>query len=134
MALSAIWPHVIGDTLLLECVDTTMHTIVITNDYLQFPNVVTPNGDGINDRWEIVNLLQDRGDGAEGGKPFVLYTMNELWIYNQWGALVYHVRDISRKENFWDPSSCPDGTYYFRFSAKSLFGLIRCNGTIEVVR
>ncbi len=134
VALSAIWPHVIGDTLLLECVDTTMHTIVITNDYLQFPNVVTPNGDGINDRWEIVNLLQDRGDGAEGGKPFVLYTMNELWIYNQWGALVYHVRDISREEDFWDPSPCPDGTYYFRFSAKSLFGLIRCNGTIEVVR
>lgn len=123
VVLTAVWTHVINDTLTLECIDTAMRTVVITNEYLQFPNMVTPNGDGVNDRWEVVNLL-------ECG----LYTMNELWIYNHWGVLVYHVSNISSPEDFWDPTSCPDGTYYFRFSAKNLFGVVRRNGTIEVVR
>ena len=112
-----------GDTLV--CFDTAMREVEIFNDWLQFPNLVTPNGDGINDIWKVVNLL-------ECG----LYTMNELWIYNAWGALVYHARDISKEEDFWDPNETrsPDGTYYYRFSGKSLFGLVRRTGMIEVVR
>ena len=107
------------------CVDTARRTVTIATSLLQFPNLVTPNGDGVNDRWRIVNLLE-----------YGLYSMNELWIYSRWGNLVYHVRDIHDESQFWDPSDpfCPDGTYFFRFSAKSLHGLIRLNGTIEVVR
>ena len=62
--------------------------------------------------------------------------MNELWIYNVWGTLVYHVENIRREEQFWDPNetNSPDGTYYFRFSAKGHHGLVRVNGSIEVVR
>ena len=123
VTLSATWTHVIDDTLTLECIDTAVRQVKIINEYLQFPNVVTPNGDGINDRWEVVNLI-------ECG----LYKMSELWIYNRWGTLVYHVRDIDSEDDFWDPSDYPDGTYFFRFSAKSYYGLVRCNGVIEVVR
>ncbi|MBR1550634.1 MAG: gliding motility-associated C-terminal domain-containing protein [Bacteroidales bacterium] len=115
------------DTLTLShvCTDTARRTVTIVTALLQFPNLVTPNGDGVNDRWEVVNLL-DPG----------LYSMNELWIYSRWGDLVYHVRNIHDESQFWDPDApfCPDGTYYYRFSAKSLHGLIRRNGTIEVVR
>ena len=112
-----------GDTLV--CNDTSQNSITIVSDWLQFPNVVTPNGDGINDHWEVVNLL-------ECG----LYSMNELWIYDRWGHEVYHAKNIDKKEDFWypDDDNCPDGTYYFRFSAKSLWGLIKRNGVIEVVR
>lgn len=108
-----------------ECTDTAMATITIANDWLQFPNLVTPNGDGTNDIWKVVNLL-------ECGE----YPTNELWIYNSWGVEVYHARDIKKESDFWDPDSTgsPDGTYYFRFSAKSLRGLVRTNGSIEVVR
>ena len=62
--------------------------------------------------------------------------MNELWIYNSWGMEVFHAKNIRRHEDFWDPAltHSPDGTYYYRFSAKSLYGIIRCNGAIEVVR
>lgn len=123
--LEAIWPHVLGDSLVVTCIDSSEQTIVIVNEYLQFPNVVSPNGDGVNDRWEVVNLL-------ECG----LYSMNELWIYNRWGNLVYHVENIWRQDQFWNPNEpfCPDGTYYYRFSAKSNYGIVRRNGTIEVVR
>ena len=112
-----------GDTTL--CEDTVSAPITIVNDWLQFPNFVSPNGDGSNDIWKVVNLL-------ECG----LYTMNELWIYNKWGSLEYHAKDIDEEDDFWDPNKThsPDGTYYFRFTAKSMFGIARTNGLIEVVR
>ena len=107
------------------CQDRVTHEVEIVNDWLQFPNLVTPDGDGVNDTWRVVNLL-------ECG----MYTMNELWVYDHWGVLVYHMRDISREEHFWNPDETrsPDGTYYFRFSAKSPYGLVRRNGVIEVMR
>ena len=125
VALIAYFLHQGPDTLTITCTDTATFPIKIVNTYLQFPNFVTPNGDGINDRWVIVNLL-------EIGE----YSMNELWIYDRWGALVYHVKNISKPSDFWDPleTNSPDGTYYYRFSAKNNFGLIKRNGVIEVVR
>ena len=125
VSLVAHWLHHGPDGLSLVCTDTATTPITIVNTYLQFPNVVTPNGDGINDRWEVVNLL-------EMGE----YSMNELWIYDRWGHLVYHAKNIRQPSDFWDPEATqsPDGTYYFRFSAKSLFGIVKQNGAIEVVR
>ena len=107
------------------CTDTATHTITITNDYLQFPNLVTPNGDGVNERWEVKNLLE-----------YGNYTMNELWIYDRTGALVYHVRNISQPDHFWDPNATrsPDGTYYYRFTAQGEYGIVKRNGLIEVLR
>ena len=109
----------------IVCTDTATIPVRIVNTYLQFPNSVTPNGDGINDRWEVVNLL-------EMGE----YSMNELWIYDRWGALVYHAKNISKHSDFWDPEDThsPDGTYYFRFLAKNNFGVVKRNGVIEVTR
>ena len=62
--------------------------------------------------------------------------MNELWIFNQWGVCVYHVRNITRDDQFWDPNDlpCPDGTYYYRFMAQNPYGIVRHNGIIEVLR
>jgi gliding motility-associated-like protein len=107
------------------CVDTATHTVTIVTSWLEFPNLVTPNGDGQNDRWEIKNLV-DLG----------LYPMNEVWIFNQWGVQVFHARDIYRSEQFWNPNDChcPDGTYIFRFQARSPYGIVRRNGVIEVLR
>ncbi|MBR4505735.1 MAG: gliding motility-associated C-terminal domain-containing protein [Bacteroidales bacterium] len=123
--LEAFWLHQGPDTLVKVCADTAWDTVTIVNDFLEFPNLVTPNGDGVNDRWEVVNLVE-----------IGLFPVNELWIYNQWGVRVFHARDIRTHEDFWDPNATdsPDGTYYFRFSALSDYGLVRRNGTIEVLR
>ena len=108
----------------VSCVDTVEAYVMIINDFLQFPNTVTANGDGINDIFEIKNLI-------EGGA----YTDNELYIYNHWGRKVYHVQNISRREDFWDPAANGDasGTYYYRFSAKGYTGNILRNGTVQVL-
>ncbi len=110
---------------MLVCKDSTESYISVINDLLQFPNTVTANGDGINDIFEIKNLLDGRG-----------YTDNELYIYNSWGRMVYHVQNISKREDFWDPYSdaSPSGVYYYRFSAKGYMGNIQRNGIVQVIR
>ncbi|MBP5540186.1 MAG: gliding motility-associated C-terminal domain-containing protein [Bacteroidales bacterium] len=143
--LTAAWTHIVDpfrvdtvqwidstlrNTMLYEtfmhtCIDSVEHIVTITNDYLQFPNMVSPNGDGINDTWVIVNLIE-----------FGNYSLNELWIYDRTGAQVYHVKNIRRADQFWDPNATrsPDGTYYYRFTAKGEYGLVKRNGLIEVLR
>ena len=105
------------------CRDTAENTILLVNDFLQFPNVVSPNGDGINDRFVIQNLVEGKG-----------YPINSLDIYNKWGVRVFHKDNISSDEDFWDPKDMPTGTYFYRFSARGYNGNIEHNGAIEVVR
>lgn len=112
-----------GDTLF--CTDTTILPITIFNILLQFPNTVTPNGDGINDTWYVINLVEHG-----------LYPVNRLRIYNRWGRLVFKRDNISSDDDRWDPNECdcPDGTYFFHFDAQGVFGMTTRNGVIEVLR
>lgn len=109
----------------LECRDTVENTILLVNDFLQFPNVITANGDGINDVFEIKNLVNGMG-----------YPNNSLAIYNRWGKRVYFKTNISSEEDFWDPAkdNIPAGTYFWRFSGKGYLGDIERNGVVEVLR
>lgn len=60
------------------------------------PNVFTPNGDGINDYFEITALES--------------YLQNELTIFNRWGNLVYSSKPYL---NNWDGHGLNEGTYYY---------------------
>lgn len=108
---------------IVQCRDTAENLLLMINDFLQFPNVVTPNGDGINDRFVIANLVDGKA-----------YPYNTLDIYNKWGERVYHAENISNDADFWDPAGMPTGTYFYRFSARGYSGNIEHNGAIEVVR
>lgn len=108
-----------------ECRDTAENSILVVNDFLQFPNVVSANNDGINDLFVIKNLLEGNA-----------FPRNSLYIYNRWGVLVYHVEDISTIQDFWDPNktNSPDGTYFYRFVGKGYTGDTERCGAIEVIR
>ena len=124
--LIAYWFQTAADTTIQHtCIDTAFHPVTITNDYLQFPNLVTPNGDNTNDFWKVVNLVE-----------YSNYPINELWIYNQWGAEVFHVSNIRTDADFWYPNitNSPDGTYYYRFLAQGPYGVVKHTGIIEVLR
>ena len=63
--------------------------------------VITPNGDGKNDKWIIPNIDQ--------------YPNNELTIYNRWGQSVYTVKPY---KNTWDGTTdagndLPSAAYYY---------------------
>jgi gliding motility-associated-like protein len=57
---------------------------VVLDGTLYVPNAFSPDGDGINDVFEIK---------GEEIKSF------ELWIYNRWGELIFHTTTMN---NFWD--------------------------------
>ena len=108
---------------IVECRDTIENSILLVNDFLQFPNVVTPNGDGINDKFVISNLINGLG-----------YPNNSLAIYDRWGKRVFYKENISKEEDFWDPSNVPTGTYFWRFTGKGYLGDIQRNGVVEIIR
>lgn len=109
----------------IVCADTADSRLVLVNDFLQFPNVITANGDGINDVFAIKNLVDGLG-----------YPTNELSIFDRWGKRVYHKENITSEEDFWDPGAenIPAGTYFYRFVGKGYLGNIQRNGVIEVLR
>ncbi|AWW31582.1 hypothetical protein DN752_16440 [Echinicola strongylocentroti] len=76
------------------------NTATINHDQLEvtIPNVFSPNGDGINDTWEIEGLTE-------------LYPENEIIVVNRWGGEVFKT---SNYQNDWDGGSLDEGTYYYR--------------------
>lgn len=107
--------------------DSTVHYFLQPvwrcEQFIQFPTVVTPNGDGVNDRFVVTNLL-------EGG----CYPHNHLSIFNRWGFLVYDRENIQKDDDFWDPVDMPDGTYFFRFDGYGFDHKMERRGSFEIIR
>jgi len=91
---------------------TYANVYVYVNDYeFLIPDAFSPNGDGINDYFEIIGI-----------KRFV---ENQISIFNRWGNKVYEAAryGISSTPSFWDGKSntgflmgdkdLPTGTYYY---------------------
>ncbi|MFC1734061.1 choice-of-anchor L domain-containing protein [candidate division KSB1 bacterium] len=78
------------------CMDSICHEILIINDSLVFPNVFTPNSDGVNDFFVIKNLES--------------YLSNKIVIFNRWGKKVY---EMTNYQNDWDGENVSDGTYFY---------------------
>jgi gliding motility-associated-like protein len=83
------------------------------------PNVFTPNGDGINDTWQVKNLPE--------------YNDCLLNIYNRYGQVVYKTTGYDKE---WDGSAngrpLPAGTYYYIIDLKT--GAKPLSGFVDIVR
>jgi gliding motility-associated-like protein len=87
--------------------------LVLVNDVPFFvPEAFSPNGDGINDKFEIKGLSK--------------YKSVEIDLFNRWGNLVYHSNNYGGgqgKSGFWDGTASqgvrtgsgpvPSGTYFY---------------------
>jgi gliding motility-associated-like protein len=83
------------------CSNTGTITITVAEGVkVDAANILTPNGDGKNDRWIVNNLA--------------LYPDNEVTIYDRAGRVVYHRKNYS---NDWDGTvngnPLAEGTYYY---------------------
>lgn len=107
--------------------DSTVHyylqPIWKCDEFIQFPSVVTPNGDGINDRFVVINLL-------DGG----CYPHNHLSIFNRWGYLLYERENIKSDDEFWDPVDMPEGTYFYRFDGYGFEDKMERRGSFEIIK
>jgi gliding motility-associated-like protein len=96
-----------------------------SNLNLRFPNVVTPNSDGINDFFEPLSSSAQKG---------MDYTGTELSIYNRWGVKVGGKKG---QAPYWDchldwGQKAPSGTYYFAYDPGSS-GSVAITGFFIVV-
>ena len=83
------------------CQDTDDVTVFVNEDYLvEATNTLTPNGDGKNDFWYIINIET--------------YPDVEVLIFDRWGTEVYASKAYN---NDWDgtykDNKLPEGTYYY---------------------
>ena len=92
---------------------------------LSYPNVITPNGDGVNDRFVIGGLIENN-----------CFKYNELTIYDRTGHCVYHKRNIANESDWWNPAAqrTPSGTYFYYFKAHGVNIWTQHRGVIEVLR
>lgn len=81
------------------------------------PNLVTPNNDGINDRFEIRNIEQ--------------YPDNELVIFDRRGKVVFRAMSYA---NDWAAEGLADGAYFYRFAVRKEAKQKIFTGNITVMR
>ncbi len=83
------------------CKDVDSINVIVDYSFV-IPNAFTPNGDGLNDAFQIANL--EKLDAFR------------LQIFNRWGTLLYEQKGLS---DFWDGTyngnPVPVATYYYVF-------------------
>ncbi len=106
--------------------DETRDTVTVTVDAhcyevvipeIRIPNVISPNGDGINDKFVI-----------ENGK---FYNM-KLNIFNRWGNQIFESNDY---QNNWPASEIADGVYFYILTSTNPKQEVKeYKGSVSVVR
>jgi gliding motility-associated-like protein/uncharacterized repeat protein (TIGR01451 family) len=87
----------------MEGYQTNIALVTINANFfkLSIANTFTPNGDGINDYFNIVGLNQ--------------YAENDLTIFNRWGSEIYRKQNY---ENNWSGEGLGEGTYFYLLKVK----------------
>jgi gliding motility-associated-like protein len=93
---------------LLGCEGASSEVMITINMCdITTPTAFTPDGDGVNETWQILDLD-------------VVYPDNVVRIYNRWGNLIYEhdsSKDGAYSANAWDGTykgeALPVGSYYF---------------------
>ena len=81
-------------------------------------NVFSPNGDGVNDTWEVLNIQN--------------YPDNDLVIINRWGNEVYRRKSY---RNQWNGGELSAGTYYYVLKMKVCDGSYKTyKGYVMIMR
>ncbi|KAA2240329.1 T9SS type B sorting domain-containing protein [Chitinophaga agrisoli] len=91
--------------------------INVQGDDLFFPNGISPNGDGKNEKFIIGGLEK--------------YPGSALYIFNRWGGQVYQSKDY---RNDWTGAGLSEGTYYYVLEVRHPDGIKKYKGWVTLVR
>lgn len=97
---------------------STAYVTISVDELLEIPNTFSPNGDNINDSWEI--------DGLE------FYPDNQMSIFTRWGQKVFQTAAYS-KSKMWDGENHAEGVYYFVLDLNDNNGT-QYKGTLTLIR
>jgi hypothetical protein len=109
--------------------DTTIEVVLpIKTAKLKIPGVITPNADGFNDSFMILNLNKT-GSGEEI-KITTEFQRMELVIFDRWGRKLY---SDSNYQSNWIATGVPDGSYYFILTTVGFYHTETYKGSIVVL-
>jgi gliding motility-associated-like protein len=128
--ITSAWPHTttsyilsVSDTLgniATDTINVKVHACNLPPEIV-IPNIITPNGDGINDVFRFKN--------------------EEFWhlniqVFNRWGQLIFSGTDPERWDGTYDGKKVSDGVYFYHIAAKTDgFGMVyEYHGTVRVLR
>ncbi len=104
-----------------KCVRRDTITFVADECPFAFPNVLTPDGDGLNDRWAVITKWE--------------FLSSEVSVYNRWGQLLINNSNQTAYGPGFDASGLKSGTYFVKFSGVIPTGkTITHEDWVEVVR
>ncbi|MCQ2280329.1 MAG: gliding motility-associated C-terminal domain-containing protein, partial [Bacteroidales bacterium] len=110
------------------CSSSTSHYVYVDAD-LEFPNIITPNGDGVNDVFAIKNL-----------NPLL---DNILTIYDRWGKRVYekknyqtYIKDgiLYNPEMGFTGENFSDGVYFYTFHYVGFVRAVDYHSSLTIIR
>lgn len=78
----------------------------INYQHLNVPNLITPNGDNMNDAFKITEVANH--------KNLMVAKNSELIVYNAWGNEVFHANNYN---NDWKANNTTDGMYFYYLKA-----------------
>jgi len=102
---------------------STDDVTVFVIDSIRIPNVITVNGDGMNDDWEIKNIE--------------IYPDVLIDIYNRWGNLVWKTSGYSKRwdgTNFRNGQPLPEGTYFYMINLLHKKDDSLLTGWVQIIR
>ncbi len=111
-----------------NCTSSISYTVNVEAT-LEFPNVLTPNEDKLNDVFIIKNL----------NPKF----KNLLSVYDRWGKKVYEKENyqtymkegqVHNESQGFDPSKLSDGVYYFTFIYESYIKVTKYHSSLTIIR
>jgi gliding motility-associated-like protein len=110
--------------------DTALYIVTVNNASIAIQNYISPNGDGVNDFWNLDGLLNK-------------FPNAKVLVYNRWGNVVW--RSIgpygrsSSGTNVWygqqgdSKDNVPDGVYYYLIELENEYKSTK-SGFVEVMR
>ena len=103
------------------CIDSTSRTVKVLDDFVCFiPDVITPNGDGHNDVFNVVGM---------GIKTIACQ------IYNRWGEQLYETNQFVAWDGTYQNEFVQDGVYVYLMQIKDNKGAMHyLKGEITVLR
>lgn len=117
--------HIVNEN---GCDSTLEVRIPIKEAKLKIPGVITPNADGKNDAFMILN--ETKTGSGEDIKVTTEFQRMELIIFDRWGRKIYN--DSNYQSN-WTAKGVPDGSYYFKLKTVGFYRTDDYKGSITIL-